>query len=452
MARLLYRLLLLLLVPALIVRLLWRARKQPEYLQHLGERFGRYRGSATARAGADSPQLAAVAKAADGAARPAAGHPARGRPPLLWLHAVSVGETRAAEPLIKSLAARYPTHQLLITCMTPTGRAAAESLYGSLATIVYLPYDFAFAQRRFLRHWRPALGVLMETELWPNLLFEARAAGLPLALINARLSERSAAGYRRFAALSRPALGALSAVAAQSTADAERLAALGAPPPVVCGNLKFEVRPDPAVLALGTSWKATLPGQRFVWLAASTREGEEALLLDALALLAGRGIAPLLVLVPRHPQRFNEVATLVAARRLKLQRRSLGLPGADDQVWLGDSMGEMAAYYAMAELCVIGGSLLPFGSQNLIEACACACPVLIGPSDFNFRQAASDAIAHGAARRVAADPAGLAAAIAHAMAAPEELAAQRDAALAFAGAHRGATEKTQSVLDGLLAH
>ena len=418
MARFAYRLLLALLVPALVVRLLWRARKQPEYLQHLGERFGRY-----------------------------ARRPTR---PVLWLHAVSVGETRAAEPLIKSLKARHPEHELLITCMTPTGRATAAALYGADATVAYLPYDFASTQRRFLAHWQPRLGVLMETELWPNLLFEAKAARVPLALINARLSARSARGYARFAALARPALGALSAVAAQTAADAERLAGVGAPTPVVCGNLKFEVTPNATLLELGRRWRRDAAPQRPVWLAASTREGEETLLLDAQQALLRQGIAALLVLVPRHPQRFDEVAALVTSRGLALKRRSLGLPDDACAVWLGDSMGEMAAYYAFADGCVIGGSLLPFGSQNLIEACACGCPVLIGPSDFNFRQAAHDAIEHGAAERVAATPAAIAAALAPLLQDTAWRDRRRAAALSFAGAHRGATQKTQAVIDGLL--
>jgi len=424
MARLLYRLLLLVLIPALVARLLWRARKQPEYLQHLGERLGRY-----------AP---------------------RQRHPLLWLHAVSVGETRAAEPLIKALASAHPSHQLLITCMTPTGRATAEALYGKIATVVYLPYDFAFAQRRFLRHWQPTLGVLMETELWPNLLFEAKAAGIPLALINARLSARSAKGYARFSALTRPALGALAAVAAQSPADAERLQAVGAPAPVVCGNLKFEVVPNDSLLQLGKNWRAETHRDAgvpppFIWLAASTRDGEEAFVLEAQSLLAARGRSSLLVLVPRHPQRFDEVASLVDSKKLKFRRRSVALPGADTQVWLGDSMGEMAAYYAMADCCVIGGSLLPFGSQNLIEACACGCPVLIGPSDFNFRQAATDAIAQGAASRIGASAEAIADALEALIRQPASLAERRRAAAGFADAHRGATQKTQAVLDGLLA-
>ena len=422
MARLAYRLLLLLLVPALVVRLLWRARRQPEYLQNLGERFGRYE---------DQDTLA-------------------GRP-VIWLHAVSVGESRAAAPLVKALHERHPDHALLVTCMTPTGRAAALELYGGFATIAYLPYDFAFAQRRFLRHFRPRLGILLETELWPNLLFECKAAGVPLALVNARLSERSAAGYARFSPLVRPALSALTVVAAQTAADAARLEAVGAIKPVVCGNLKFEVEPAVDKLALGRVWKEDI-GQRVVWLAASTREGEETIVLDAFAALRAAGKDMLLVLVPRHPQRFGEVATLVESRGLTLARRSTGEADAGTQVWLGDSMGEMAAYFAMADFAVIGGSLLPYGSQNLIESCACGCPVLVGPSDFNFRQAASDAIAAGAAMRVEEGTAEtLARAVGALLGAPERVAAMREACVTFANAHKGATARTLAVIEEKLA-
>lgn len=410
MARFFYRILLVALIPALVVRLLWRARKQPEYLQNLAERFGFY-----------------------------AKRPSR---PLIWLHSVSVGETRAAEPLVKALLQQYPTYELLVTCMTPTGRAAALALYGEQATVVYLPYDFQSCQRRFLKHWRPRLGLLMETELWPNLLAEANHAGVAVLLVNARLSERSARGYRRCGALLRPAVASLSAVAAQTPADAERLVALGAKNVEVCGNLKFEVRPDPLMLALGAKWKEAVAqngGARPVWLAASTREGEEAVVLDAYQALDWPGL--LLVLVPRHPQRVEEVAKMLEARKIDFERRSVALPGTATQVWLGDSMGEMAAYFAMADFCVMGGSLLPFGSQNLIEPCACACPVLLGPSDFNFRQAAMDALAAGAAVRVGSTSPDLAIAVRSCLTEPQKLSAMRQAATLFSGSHQGATAR-----------
>lgn len=422
MIRRLYSLLFYLATPLVWLRLLWRARQQAEYLQHLGERYAFY------------PEKS----------------PQTGGRPLIWLHAVSVGETRAAAPLIEALLSAYPTHQILLTHMTPTGRAAGNELlhrHPEHLRQAYLPYDLPDACARFLRHFQPCLGVLLETELWPNLIDQAQRQRIPLALINGRLSARSARGYQRLAWLIRPALASLSGVAAQTPADAERLAQLGARRAVVCGNLKFDVSPAHEKLQLGLRWKQAL-GARPVWLAASTREGEEALILDALAGLKIAGL--LLLLVPRHPQRFNEVAALVAARGLSLCRRSAeALPSGATQVWLGDSMGEMAAYYAAADLALLGGSLLPFGGQNLIEAAACGCPLLVGPHTFNFAQAAADAVACGAARRV--ENIGAARKAAHELLNNRaELAAMRDAALTFSQAHRGATERTMALIRDII--
>lgn len=405
MARLLYSLCFFLALPLIWLRLLWRSRRQPEYLQHLGERHGRF--------------------------------PPRPEGPLIWVHAVSVGETRAAQPLIEGLLAQYPDSRILLTGMTPTGRATGREVYGERVFQCYLPYDLPFTVDRFFRHFSPRFGVLMETEVWPNLLAAARRHGVPVLLANARLSARSARGYRRFSALARPAFAALSGVAAQTAADAERLQALGAAPVVVCGNLKFDVSPAADKLALGQAWRAAL-GERPVWLAASTREGEEALLLAAWRQQAPA--AALLILVPRHPQRFDEVAELCRTAGLATERRSHGLPQADTEIWLGDSMGEMAAYYAAADLAFIGGSLLPLGGQNLIEAAACGCPVLIGPHTFNFAQASDDALAAGAARRVA-DAEDLLRQVQHLLQADGERTAMRQAAQSFAAAHRGATAR-----------
>lgn len=402
MARLAYSLLLILITPLIWLRLLWRGRKQPEYLRHLGERYGCYR------------------------------QPAPGQ--LIWVHAVSVGETRAAQPLIEGLQARWPDHRILLTGMTPTGREAGRAVYGDTVIQAYLPYDYPFAVDRFFRHFSPAFGVLMETEIWPNLLAGAEHHRVPVVLANARLSVRSARGYGRFGALVRPAFAALAGVAAQTAGDGERLQGLGASPVAVSGNLKFDVTPPADKLALGREWRAAI-GERPVWLAASTREGEELLVLEAWARVATPGA--LLVLVPRHPQRFDEVAGLLADRGLCMVRRSEGLPLPATQVWLGDSMGEMAAYYALADLAFVGGSLLPLGGQNLIEAAACGCPVLVGPHTFNFLQATTDAIAAGAAERVA-DPAELAAAVDRLLGDKNELAAMEVAASNFAAAHRGA--------------
>ncbi len=366
--RFLYTVLLWWLLPFIFVRLALRARRQPEYLQHLGERFGFY-------------QV----------------HSDR---PVIWLHAVSVGETRATVSLVTKLRAAYPNHQILLTHTTPTGRVTSEQLYGQDVLRVYLPYDYPFAVRRFLRHFRPDLGILMETEIWFNLIHEGSAAGVPMLLLNARLSEKSAKGYARVATLTCKALQELTAIAAQTPDDAARLTQLGAQNVSVMGNLKFDIIPLQAMLELGSSFRQQFGEARKILLAASTREGEEALLLDAFQSAGGIG-ATLLVIVPRHPQRFNEIAEMLNKRGLRYQRRSenCDVP-AEIQVVLGDSMGEMFAYYAACDLAYIGGSLLPFGGQNLIEACAVGTPVLIGPHTFNFADATKLAVAAGAALRV----------------------------------------------------
>ena len=409
MARLTYSFVLYLLTPLIWLRLLWRARRQPEYLQRLGERYGFY------------------------GRRPPG--------PLLWVHAVSVGETRAAQPLVEALQRRWPAHRILLTGMTPTGRQAAREVYGDRVVQAYLPYDYPGAVDRFLRHFSPEFGVLMETEVWPNLLAAARRRAVPVMLANARLSARSARGYGRIGALARPAFASLAGVAAQTADDAARLAELGVAPVEVCGNLKFDVQPPADKLALGRQWRAAL-GERPVWLAASTREGEEELVLQA-----WRSVAPeaLLVLVPRHPQRFAEVAALLGARGIEFARRSEGLPGPASRVWLGDSMGEMAAYYALADLAFVGGSLLPLGGQNLIEAAACGCPVLVGPHTFNFKQATEDALAAGAALRVA-DADALGVAVDRLLADETALAGMREAAQSFARAHQGATGRMLALI------
>lgn len=410
MARRIYSLILYLITPLIWLRLLWRARKQPEYLQHLGERYGFYRQPAPEK--------------------------------LIWVHAVSVGETRAAQPLIEGLQTQWPGHRILLTGMTPTGRAAGQQVYGERVIQAYLPYDYPAAVDRFFSHFSPVFGVLMETEIWPNLLATAQARRVPVLLANARLSARSARGYGKLDALVRPAFAALSGVAAQTKGDAERIAALGASPVEICGNLKFDVTPSPENLALGQRWRAAI-GQRPVWLAASTREGEELLIIAAWRQVATKNA--LLVLVPRHPQRFGEVAELLKQQGINAIRRSVSQPSAETQVWLGDSMGEMAAYYTLANLAFIGGSLLPLGGQNLIEAAACACPVLVGPHTFNFLQATEDAIAAGAARRVET-PQALAAAVDGLLGNAAELAAMQTAARDFAQAHQGATQRMLTLI------
>ena len=445
MSRFLYTLCFYLAQPLIWLRLLWRARKQPEYLQHLGERYGIYEGRKKPGA-AEMPCAKTGLEESQGSCMPSTPPSPFPLPPsLLWIHLVSVGETRAAEPLLKALLAEYPDHQLLMTHMTPTGRAVGAELiakYGPRLMQAYLPYDLPAACQRFFTHFQPRLGLLMETELWPNLIAAASHRGIPMMLVNARLSERSLRGYQRFLPLIRPAVTALAAVVAQTPADAARLAQIGARAPRISGNLKFDVTPPPEKLALGRSWRQAL-GARPVWLAASTREGEEVLILDAFTRLNRPEI--LLLLVPRHPQRFGEVAALIEARQWRVRRRSEALPDPETQVWLGDSMGEMPAYFAAADVALIGGTLLPFGGQNLIEAAACGCPVLLGPHTYNFAQASEDALTCGAARRVA-DADAAAKELARLLDDCPALQAMRQAALEFSQAHRGATDRTLTAI------
>lgn len=418
MSRLLYTVALWLLLPWVILHLLWRGRRQPEYLKHWSERFGGY------------PPTAAV--------------------PTLWIHAVSVGETRAAQPLVAALRARYPDHRILLTHMTPTGRETSTALFGDDVERIYLPYDYPSAVARFLDHYRPAVGLIMETELWPNLIAACKARGLPLALINARMSEKSARRYARFAALTRGALADLVAIAAQSDADATRLRGLGARHVEVLGNIKFDITPPAAQLDLARTFRQRL-GDRPVFLAASTRAGEEALLLE-MWLKVGAGDTPsrpVLAIVPRHPQRFDEVARLIEASGLRAQRRSDNeAVAADTQVWLGDSMGEMFGYYAAADVAFIGGSLLDNGSQNPIEPCAVGTPVLIGTSTYNFAQVSKDALACGAARQVVG-AAAIVAAATRLLQSPQERQQMREAGLAFAARQRGATARTMELVENL---
>jgi len=398
--------------PLLLLRLLWRARRQPEYLRHVTERFGVYRGAADAV-------------------------------PLIWVHAVSVGETRAAAPLVRALQARHPRHRILLTHMTPTGRDTGAALFGDSVLQCYLPYDQPCAVARFLDRFRPVAGVLIETEIWPNLIHAAAARDIPLYLVNARLSVRSQAGYRRSGALARDALRALTGITAQTGEDAARLRELGAPAVTVTGNLKFDIEVPTYQTAAGRELRAGL-GARPVLVAASTRDGEEALLLDAVR-REGLGDA-LLIIVPRHPQRFDAVAEMVAARGLRMQRRSADeVIAADTAVLLGDTLGEMYFYYAACDVALLGGSFLPYGAQNLIEACALGKPVIVGPSIYNFAEAADAAVAGGAALRAADFDEALPLALQLARDA-ERRRVMAHAGLAFTESCRGATQRVMQQL------
>ena len=410
-ARALYTAALYALLPVVLFRLWWRGRREPGYRRRIGERFGRYR---------FAPERAVV-----------------------WVHAVSVGEARASAPLVRALQDGLPDYEVLVTCTTATGRETLKQMYGESVSIAWLPYDYPGSVRRFVEHFRPRLGLLMETEVWPNLLAACKALEVPVVLASARMSEHSARGYERWGAIARPAFASFAAVCAQSEADAARLVALGAASASVCGNLKFDLSPDPAQVQAGRGWRAALG--RPIVLFASTREGEERLLLDAWASSGGNALA---IFVPRHPQRFDAVAALLGT---PLGRRSRGeAPRAEDRVFLGDTMGEMAFYYSAADVAIIGGSFLPLGGQNLIEACAVGTPVIFGPSMYNFSEASSLALNAGAAVQV--QDAGQAIRLAHELIADR---ARRDAMDAagqrMCATHRGAVQKHIAMCKRLLA-
>ncbi len=409
MARAAYSLLLRLLQPLYVARLRRRGRAEPLYHHAIDERLGVYEGA------------------------PSSG--------WVWLHAVSLGETRAAAALIDALRVLRPDMRLLLTHSTATGREAGLEALREGDMQAWLPYDTPAIAERFLDHFSPALGVLMETEVWPNLLRAAQARVLPMVLANARLSVKSHRQGQRLAALMRPAAQSLRLVLAQTEADAARLRDAGAAHVLVSGNLKFDMAPDPALLALGRVWRACLT--RDVVLAAVTREGEEAMLLSAWQQQPEP--RPLLLIVPRHPQRFDEVAALVIGAGFTLARRgswgdSPSTEAINAQVWLGDSMREMALYYGAAHVALLGGSFAPLGGQNLIEAAACGCPVVMGPHTFNFAEAAEMSITAGAAMR-APD---MAAAVQEALALLQQRARLDGcvtSALAFSGQHRGAAQR-----------
>jgi len=379
----LYGLLQRLLWPLVRLKLRWRGRAEPGYLEHVEQRLGHYPGLA-----------------------PSSG--------WLWVHAVSLGETHAAALLLAELREQMPGLRLLLTHGTATGRAQGAQLLRPGDLQVWQPWDTPAAVARFLAHFRPAVGLLIETEVWPHWVQGCRAQGVPLLLVNARLSPRSARGAQRLRVLLRPAYAGLSAVLAQTEADAQRLRQAGAAAVQVMGNLKYDLQTDAALIERGRHWKQALGGRR-VLMFASSRAGEEALWLQTLREAQrpepeqGPPALPhdlLWLLVPRHPQRFDAVAALLHEAGLRVWRRSqwqgteLPPEARAAQVWLGDSLGEMQAYYTLADLAWLGGSFLPLGGQNLIEAAACGCPIVMGPHTYNFHDAAAQAEQLGAAQRV----------------------------------------------------
>lgn len=359
--------------PWLRRKLMRRARTEPLYGSNIPQRFGQYDDESSSG--------------------------------WCWIHAVSLGETRAAGILVEHWRTLNPHLRLLLTHGTATGMAAGKELLRPGDRQAWLPWDTASATRAFLRHFRPRIGVLIETEVWPNLVAACREAEVPLILANARLNETSLRKGQRLRWLSRPAYGGLTQVWAQSGADAERLAALGAVAPQVLGNLKQDARPDARLVTMGRGWRQG--SDRPVLMLASSREGEEPLWLQALSEL--RSTRPDLdavqwLVVPRHPQRVDEVERLIRQAGWVVARRSQwdqGPPTGQGLVWLGDTMGEMAAYYSLSDVALLGGSFATLGGQNLLEAAACGCPVVMGPHTFNFAQAAEQSLQAGASKRVA---------------------------------------------------
>ncbi|MHB1241376.1 MAG: lipid IV(A) 3-deoxy-D-manno-octulosonic acid transferase [Gammaproteobacteria bacterium] len=369
--RLIYTAILYLLTPLVMLRLLWRSRADPDYRRRWPERFGF--GSTQRRPGA------------------------------IWVHAVSVGEVQAAVPLIRSLRECDPALPLVVTTTTPTGSRHVRRVFGQDVIHVYIPYDLPGAVRRFLRRVRPRLLIVMETEIWPNLYHWCRRADIPVVLANARLSERSAAGYARVPGLVRDTLDCLAAIAPQSQLDAARLLALGADPRrvSVTGNLKFDVRLPASLLEQAQALRRALGTNRAVWIAASTHEGEDEQVLKAHAAVRERIHDALLVLVPRHPERFARVAALCRRLGYATVVRSAGGPCLPrTAVFLCDTMGELPAFYGASDLAFVGGSLAPAGGHNLLEPAALGVPVLTGPHMDNFLEVTELMLQAGAARTV----------------------------------------------------
>jgi 3-deoxy-D-manno-octulosonic-acid transferase len=423
MNRTLYTLLFHLGLPLLALRLWLRARKAPAYAQRLGERF--------------AFRLPAL------------------QPGGIWVHAVSVGESIAAAPMIRQLLLRHPELPITVTCMTPTGSERIQALFAGEPRIqhCYLPYDLPWAAGRFLDHVRPRLAVIMETELWPNHVHQCARRGIPVALANGRLSERSAKGYARFARLTAPMLAEMSLLAVQTEVEAQRFLALGARPECVqvTGSIKFDLNVDPALPVRATylreQWQAR---ERAVWIAASTHEGEDAVVLAAHRQLLESHADALLVLVPRHQERFASVHALCKAQGFATVQRSLGQPvTAQTQVLLGDTMGELLFLYALADIAFVGGSLVANGGHNPLEPAALAKPVLSGPHMFNFLEIGAMLREAGALVEVD-DAQGLAMAVRQWIELPRDAVRSGEAGLAVMRANQGALNRLLDALDARL--
>lgn len=422
MNRTLYTLLFHLGLPLVALRLFLRGRKAPAYRQRIAERF--------------ACKLPAMRQGG------------------IWVHAVSVGESIAAAPMVKALLKAYPDLPITLTCMTPTGSERIRAMFASEPRVqhCYLPYDLPWAAARFLDHVRPKLGIIMETELWPNHIHQCARRGIPVALANARLSERSARGYARFAGLTRPMLEEMSLIAVQTETEAERFRSLGARAQCVqvTGSIKFDLKVDdqllPRARQLREQWSAL---QRPVWIAASTHEGEDALILEAhQRLLQVHGDA-LLILVPRHPERFDAVHVLCRERFTTVRRSSGAAVDGRVQVLLGDTMGELMFLYALADITFVGGSLVPTGGHNPLEPAALALPVITGPHVFNFLEISAMLREAGALQQVD-DAEGLAAAVRRLIELPQDCRRMGEAGRTVMQANQGALQRLLEALGRLI--
>lgn len=357
--------------PVLLLHLFWRSLGNPLYRQRIAERFGYF----DARINGSS----------------------------IWIHAVSVGEVRAAAPLVRALQERYPDKTLVMTTMTPTGSQQVRDLFGDSVVHSYVPYDLASAVRRFFDWAKPELVIIIETELWPNLFRECGLRNIPLVLASARVSPGSVNRYRRLVSLFRETLSHGIVIAAQTETDGERFRSLGAHPDRIhlTGNIKFDFDLDPDIPARGRQFREDQAGGRPVWIAASTHGDEEQVALAAHAAVLKEFPAAMLLIVPRHPERFQLVASLIERTGMRCVRRSSGQRcGADTDVFLGDTMGELTFFYAVADVAFVGGSLVPVGGHNLLEPAALGLPVLTGPHTFNAADIAQLLIDDGSAQVV----------------------------------------------------
>ena len=418
--RAIYTVFLYLLVPFVVLRLLWRGLRAPDYLRRWPERFGF----------GIKPQAS----------------------PTLWIHAVSVGEAIAAFPLVNALRERFPELALVITTTTPTGAARVRAQYGTEVTQCYLPYDLPGAVRRFLTRTRPVAAIIMETELWPNLFGHCRQRRVPVVIANARLSERSARRYRRFGRLTRATIAEVERFAAQTTADGERFRMLGAGVQQVqiTGNIKFDIELPADLRGRAATLRARWGSERPVWIAASTHAGEDELILEAHRQARAAYPNLLLILVPRHPERFERVAALCRSSGLRLARRTAADCDRDTEVYLGDTMGELRMLIAAADIAFVGGSLVAVGGHNVLEPAALGVPVLFGPHMFNFAEAARLLLAAHAALEVH-DAAELARGVTAYLGDPERAAEDGARGLRVVEENRGALRRHVDLIAPLIA-